>query len=196
MENITFTCTKSAKDIEKALRLRPFFRGVVVVGIMIIVGCVAVPLVFLFRVVLNSPNWWQSEMFWPFIILLVTAMVLFPIVRYLIGFVIHDKEIAQMEFDIMLDKTFGWDEDKKQFVYSDKYRTLRFYGEDVEKWVSIQAKYGSTTDIMRLRNGEQIVLEDFFNPEIYPFLHENEKELGLPKSKRICRTVNYYKDPI
>ena len=101
-----------------------------------------------------------------------------------------------MQFDIMPDKTFGWDADKHEMFYSDKYRSLRFRGDEVDKWVSVRSRYGNTTDIMRLRNGEQIVLEDFFNKDIYPFLHQHKEELGLPKSKGMTLVVNYYQDPI
>ena len=196
MESITFTCTKTEKQIARAKRMRPMVRVLVLIALLMIVGCLAVPLVAFSPGVLEAPSIWEADMFWPCLIFLVVLIGLVPIFRYLFGFVVEDKEIVRMQFDIMPDKTFGWDADTREMVYRDKYRTLRFRGDDVDKWVSVRSQYGNTTDIMRLRNGEQIVLEDFFNKDIYPFLHQHRAELGLPKSKGMTLVVNYYQDPI
>lgn len=196
MESITFSCTKSEKQIARAKRLRPLLRVLVFIALLMIVGCLAIPLIALIPGVLKAQTIWKAEMFWPCLILLAVLIGLTPIIRYLFGFVLEDKEITRMQFDIMPDKTFGWDADKHEMVYKDKYRSLRFRGDEVDKWVSVRSQYGNTTDIMRLRNGEQIVLEDFFNKDIYPFLHQHQAELGLPKSKGMTLVVNYYQDPI
>ena len=196
MESITFSCTKSERQIARAKRWRPLLRVLVFIALLMLVGSLAIPLIALIPGVLEAPSVWKADMFWPCLILLAVLIGLTPIIRYLFGFVLEDKEITRMQFDIMADKTFGWDADKHEMVYSDKYRSLRFRGDEVDKWVSVRSQYGNTTDIMRLRNGEQIVLEDFFNKDIYPFLHQHKEELGLPKSKGMTLVVNYYQDPI
>lgn len=104
-----------------------------------------------------------------------------------------------MKSDLIDDKEFSWNAATNEFTYKDKNRTLRFSGNKVTKWM-IHSSQKASVDILRLNNGEQIVLEHEFNPDIHPFLEENKAMLHLPDFSALSLKqlffLNYYKNAI
>lgn len=196
IQSVTFTCVRTAEELEKARKYRPFARVVVFAVIFICVGIFVTLALMLIPDIQEAPSWRESELFWPSIILLGTMLLMLPLFYYLIRYMENDKEMAVCQFDIIQEKTFRYEAETRQMVYTDKYRTIRFRGDDVVKWAAPGNAYYNTDNILCLRNGEQIVLEAFFNPDIYPFLIKYQTELDLPAPKRFVKPINYYKESI
>lgn len=131
---------------------------------------------------------------WIYTVLAILLMI--GSIIYLSVLLSQFDEYNRMMFDIIAGKTFGWNEESKRFFYKDKYRTLRFKGDDVKKWVSMSTKGNSTTDIIQLIDGNQFVIESFFNPDAHTFLRDNKELLNLPRPKFLTFVINYYKNPI
>lgn len=164
--------------------------NVLLVGIMVFMGYIT------YGELHRTPDWTTSEFLLPMIVMAGAMALMIAIVVYMTIVVIELSQAIEPAYDIMETKVFGWDVEKGEFYYSDKDRQLRFKGDDVDKWVSVMNRGGVTTDIMRLRSGEQIVLEGKFNADIYPFLHEYRQALNLPKPKPFTWTINTYTNPI
>lgn len=128
----------------------------------------------------------------PFLIILI--LLSFFLLKVLIC--LHGRNMCK--YDNMEYKEFSWDAATNEFMYKDKNRTLRFTGDKVRKWVVLSDK--KPVDIMLLDNGEQIVLEQEFNPDIHPFLEENKAMLHIPNWSALTTKqiffLNYYKDSI
>jgi len=195
MQSVTFTCVRTAEELKKARKRRPFVRIAAFAVVFICVGMFVALAALLIPDILEAPSWRESEMFWPSIIFFGAMLLVLPLFYYILRFMANDKEMTVCQFDIIQEKTFRYEAETRQMVYTDKYRTLRFRGDDVVKWVA-PGHYDNTDNILCLRNGEQIVLEAFFNPNIYPFLKEHQTELDLPARKRFVKPVNYYKESI
>lgn len=108
--------------------------------------------------------------------------------------VVKGPKALKVKFHLIPDMEFGWDADKKQFIYKDINRNLRFAGEDVVKWVHTKSEY-ITQDVLRLNNGEQIVLDSLFNKDVYYFLEEHKTLLNLP-TPTSSLVIDPYHDPI
>lgn len=195
-QSVTFTCVRTAEELERARKYRPFARIVVFAAVFICIGIFVALALMLIPDIQEAPSWRESELFWPSIILLGTMLLMLPLFYYLIRYMENDKEMAVCQFDIIQEKTFRYEAETRQMVYTDKYRTIRFRGDDVVKWAAPGHYYDYTDNILCLRNGEQIVLEAFFNPDIYHFLIEHQTELDLPAPTRFVKPVNYYKESI
>ena len=80
--------------------------------------------------------------------------------------------------DLIASKEFAWDGVSRKFEYKDKNRSLSFSPTDISKWASLTGQ----ANVLRLRNGEQIILESIFNHKLNSFININKETLGLPKS--------------
>ena len=163
--------------------------GVVILGIMGYLVCLN------YAELRSTPDWRESEFLVPMIVLSCVIVFVLCLIVYLARVVVVMSRISDKVYELIETKQFAWDPKTNEFFYADKDRKLRFKGDDVDKWVSVNNK-GNTTDIMRLRNGEQFVLEGKFNPGIYPYLHDNRIVMRLPEPKFLTWTINCYEDPI
>lgn len=181
MKTTTFTCTKSAEEIEKSARDK-------MIMYKIMMGLCPVA-VLLSAYVTFYPH---GEL------VLNTYMIsLFVLVLVLMGFVfwmfLKVVERTPSKYELMPTKEFSWDETTKQFTYKDKDCTLRFKGDDIEKWVSyVNNKSNEPTEIVTLRTGEKFILEGEWNMEVHDFLNLNRTELNLPKPKRFTFSYEIY----
>ena len=194
MQSVTFTCVKNAEQQNKALKQSRWikylilFFAIAMCGFCVFLSYIVIPDIS------NSPLNGENIVMWICIIISIIVMLLLSV--FCIVAFLKNNETVDMMFDIIADKVFGWDDEKKQLFYKDKYRTIYFKGDDVKKWVSMNNKGNTTTDIIQLINGEQFVIESFFNPNVYSFLHENKERLNLPRPKLFSFVINYYKDSI
>ena len=155
---------------------------------------------FLYLIVKNvymlSEGDWNSLFSVSSIVVIVYMLVM---VALMIKIMTCLNDRGTMMYDMLESKEFAWDAASNEFTYKDKNRTLRFSGNKVKKWGVISAKK-ITIDILQLDNGEQIVLEPEFNPDIHPFLAENSLMLHLPECSSLSfwkqLSLNYYKDSI
>jgi len=195
MQSVTFNCVKNAEQLKKAFKQMKVLKYVFLFFFIPLTCGIEVLMIYaLLPELLNSPLNEETLEMWFWGILVIIVMLV--LIIFLCVFLSQFDECNCMMFDIIADKTFGWDEERKQFFYSDKYRTLRFNGDDVKKWVSMSNKGNTTTDIIQLINGDQFVIESMFNPDVHTFLFENRENLNLPRPKFITFVINYYKNPI
>ena len=97
------------------------------------------------------------------------------------------------KYELMPTKELAWDETASQFIYKDKNGTIRFRGDDIERWTSyVNNKSQESTDIILLRTGEKIILEGEWNPELHTYLNNYRNLLGLPEPQRTAWTVDIY----
>lgn len=181
MKTTTFTCTKSAEEIEKSARDK-------MIMYKIMMGLCPIA-VLLSAYVTFYPH---GEL-----VLNMYMISLFVLVLVLMGFVfwmfLKVVERIPSKYELMPTKEFSWDETTKQFTYKDKDCTLRFKGDDIEKWVSyVNNKSNESTEIVTLRTGEKFILEGEWNMEVHDFLNQNRIDLNLPKPKRFTFSYEIY----
>lgn len=195
MESFTFTCAMSPEQIRKQ---KKYDTAVANLVLPILAVLMFVVMAFMLGIAFHA---WAEDTTAVALIATFGAIIAGLPTIYLILVAIEFPGMTRDCYDIFETKTFGYDADKNQFVYTDKYRNLRFSGRDVQKWVSVEPspRYqveGGTTDILLLRNGEQIVLEGKFNPKIHVFLNACRYAVYLPAPKRATSTINFYKNSI
>lgn len=181
MKTTTFTCTKGAEEIEKSARDK-------MIMYKIMMGLCPVA-VLLSAYVTFYPH---GEL-----VLNMYMISLFVLVLVLMGFVfwmfLKVVERIPSKYELMPTKEFSWDETHTQFIYKDKDHTLRFKGDDIEKWVSfVNNRTNESTEIITLCDGEKIILEGEWNAEVHDFLNLNRTELALPKPKRWTWSYEVY----
>ncbi|MBQ2520286.1 MAG: hypothetical protein II540_03250 [Paludibacteraceae bacterium] len=196
MERTEFKCVMTHEQVLRQKKTDAFIFhvvlpvfGVVTLGILGYLVCLN------YAELRSTPDWRESEFLIPMIVLSCVIVFVLCLIVYLARVVVVMSRISDKVYELIETKQFAWDPVTNEFIYSDKDRNLRFKGDDVDKWVSVSSK-GATTDIMRLRNGEQFVLEGKFNPAVYGFLHDHQREMHLPQPKLMTLTVNCYEDPI
>lgn len=181
MKTTTFTCTKSAEELEKSARQRSMLYG------LMMWLCPLMPVLIVY--ILSSVC--QEEELAIIPILLFTVTVVMAVYCFIIFY--KTKKRLPSKYELMPTKEFSWDETTKQFTYKDKDCTLRFKGDDIEKWVSyVNNKSNEPTEIVTLRTGEKFILEGEWNMEVHDFLNLNRTELALPKPKRWTWSYEVY----
>ena len=198
MESITFKCTKTADELNNIKR-----KGLITIYIVLPLMMVFTSGIFIWMYIetyedmledLLTPS---SEFFLPAILVVFVTLLMLVFWGWLIHVLIHTNESTKMMYDIIENKEFGWNAINQRFEYKDKYRSFTFTSDDIVKWVSVTPRYSEVgTNIIRLRNENQIVLEGVFNPDIHKFLRENQYALRLPSPVSFTMTTNVYKDPI
>ena len=189
MNDILFTCTMTAEQLASQKKFNWFAVYVFLpLCLLVIFGAT----VLLLRTSIDEEM--KNEYILLAIMFLSVLLMLFLCV-YLAKFIIEFPRMNKDMFDILANKQFSYSPSTNRLTYTDPKRSFTFAGTDVVKWVSVMAK-GATTDILRLQNGEQIVLESKFNPDIHFFLHEYRHVLQLPDPKPTTMVINYYRNPI
>lgn len=192
-----FRCQMTHEQVERQRKYDTIVAHVVLpVTNVLLVGIMSFLIYITYGELQRTPDWTASEFLLPMVVMFGAVALVMAIVVYMTIVAIELSRTLEPAYSIMETKVFGWDTDKREFFYIDTEHRLRFKGDDVDKWVSVMNQGGVTTDIMRLRSGEQIVLEGKFNADIYPFLRENRLELNLPKPKPFTWTINTYTNPI
>lgn len=194
MKSVTFNCVKNAEQLNKAFKQNKVLKYVFLFMLSLLCGIVLFLIYNILPDLINNPLNKGTYKMWIYTVLAILLMI--GSIIYLSVFLSQFDEYNRMMFDIIAGKTFGWNEESKRFFYKDKYRTLRFRGDDVKKWVSMSPKGNSTTDIIQLIDGSQFVIESFFNPDAHTFLRDNKELLNLPRPKFLTFVINYYKNPI
>ena len=189
MNDILFTCTMTAEQLASQKKFN-WLAGYVILPLCLL-GIFGVTVLLLLT---GIDEEMKDEHFLLAIMFLSVLLLLFSCV-YLTIFIIEFPRINKDMFDIIADKQFCYNPSTNRLTYKDPKRTFTFAGTDVVKWVSCMAK-GTSTDILRLQNGEQIVLESMFNPDVHSFLHEYRHVLQLPDPKSMTMVMNYYRNPI
>lgn len=181
MKTTTFTCTKSAEEISKSVHERSLMYKVLSWACLFAI-C---PLFYISFFVSGTFD------------INAISLILFVIgvAAMLLCFFLFRKVLERLpdKYEIMPTKEFGWDETHNQFIYKDKDQTLRFKGDDIEKWVSyVNSKSGEPTEIILLHTGEKMILEGEWNMEVHNYLNLNRTALGLPKPHRWTWSFEIY----
>lgn len=196
MERLEFKCALTHEQVLRQKKTDSFIsRFVLPMSCVLLFGVLIFMVHLAYTELSSAPDWQKSEFLIPIVVSMLAALMILCLSVYLIRVTVEMIHMSETVYELFETKTFAWDPKTNEFFYTDKDRKLRFKGDDVDKWVSVNNK-GNTTDIMRLRNGEQFVLEGKFNPNIYPYLHENRIIMRLPEPKFLTWTINCYKDPI
>ena len=193
MNDILFTRTMTAEQLASQKKLNWFvayvFLPLCLLCLLVIFG----EMVLLLRTGIDEEM--KNEYILLAIMFLSVLLMLFLCV-YLAKFIIEFPRMNKDMFDILANKQFSYSPSINRLTYTDPKRSFTFAGTDVVKWVSGVMAKGATTDILRLQNGEQIVLESKFNPDVHFFLHEYRHVLQLPDPKPMTMVINYYRNPI
>ncbi len=193
MNDILFTCTMTAEQLASQKKFN-WLAGYVILPLCLLVlfGVTVFIILIPFTVGIDEE---LKDAYFLFAIILLFVLLLLFICVYLAIFIIEFPRMNKEMFDIIADKQFSYNFSTNRLTYKDPKRTFTFAGTDVVKWVSVMAK-GASTDILRLQNGEQIVLESKFNPDVHSFLHEYRHVLQLPAPERTTMVINYYRNPV
>lgn len=183
MQSTTFTCTKSAEEIEKSVRERKR-----VYTLLMWMCPVAIILIgYVLFVPFSDGD--QSLAWFPILLFVLTALLM------TFCFIVFRKVLDNLpaKYELMPTKELAWDETASQFIYKDKNGTIRFRGDDIERWTSyVNNKSQESTDIILLRTGEKIILEGEWNSELHTYLNNYRNLLGLPEPKRTAWTLDIY----
>lgn len=183
MKSTTFTCTKSAEEIEKSARERKR-----VYTLMLWMCPVAIILVG--YICFTQFSGVDRSLAWiPVLLFALMALVM------AFCFIAFRRVLGNLpaKYELMLTKEFAWDEAASQFIYHDQNGTIRFRGDDLETWHSfVNNKSKESTEIFTLHMGEKIILEGEWNPEVHNYLNTNRNLLGLPEPKRMLWTLDIY----
>lgn len=179
-ESVIFKCTKSAEELAKMKETElASSRGCLYPFVLGSIGIIALITYLCLIGVSNNP-----KDIWKWLDLIVFVGFMIIPVKYiyvkLFRFAHNSSNYLDPKYDNMLDKEFAWDAVKQQFSYKDKNRSFCFKSADIEKWVCTSNAI-SSIDIILIDNGEQIVLESTFNPDIRTFLWNNKEKLRLPR---------------
>ena len=195
MSDISFTCVMNAEQIAAQKKYDRIVGAIVLpLCLVLIAGAMGI-LIYAMTLAWAEKDYFLL-VFGGFFVLLILCCCI-----YLGSFIIQNRRMCAKAYDIMESKSLTYSSDKHVFTYKDKYRTITFKGRDVQKWVSVVARvrYSESTNkvnIILLRNGEQMVFEDKFNPDVHNFLHVHKISIGLPDPKPMTTVVNYYDNPI
>lgn len=113
------------------------------------------------------------------------------------------KEEPYAVYEAMYDEMFGkeltWDPENCEFTYKDKIRSLRFTSFDIIYWANVHYAAVWSAEVFLLKSGEQIVLENDWNPQINVYLVGKSTSMYLPERFEIDlqkTTFNPYKESI
>lgn len=184
MKSITFTCTKSAEEIEKSA------RGSKQKYTLMLWMCPAAAAIVGYMCFVPFQEGTEPLLAWlPILLFAITTIIM------ALCFIIFRRVLDKLpaKYELMPTKEFAWDETASQFFYKDKNGTIRFRGEDLETWHSfVNNKSQEPTDIFTLHTGEKIILEGEWNPELHNYLNMYRNLLGLPEPKRMIWTLEIY----
>ena len=179
VESIVFTSQLSEKELFAKIRKQ---QGCLYCGFPILIAFVGftlfLPAYSIFIII-------DNHIFYGVSILVIITMLGFEIYflkswgKVLYNAVKANPAALKNMRDNIPSKEFAWDARTQQFRYKDKERIIRFISSDVRKWCKRDGYLGYLIAI-RLKNDEQIILEEIFNPDAFTFLSEHAEELHLP----------------
>lgn len=187
METTTFTCTKDAGEREQAVSQREsYYKFMSAMSILLVVTTGVI-----YYMMRDVDAGGIIGLLFP--ITIVSVMVLSAVMAFFFNRI---KGRVSKIIDLMGGKEFTWNEEKRLFIYKDKDRTIRFTGEEVKRWISVENMQNGNypCEIIDLRTGERIILEEYWNEQVHNFLKYNRKELGLPAAKNALWEIDIYKN--
>lgn len=192
-ESVVFKCTKSAEKLAKEKNEKLANSDGCVFPLLIgAVGIYGGIIYLSIEEIKENPK--NTFMWFILITLVLISATVIPLYSKLFQHTNNIADYLNPKYDNAPYMEFAWDAAKQQFYYKDKQRSFWFRSYDIEKWTSI-ANVAGSSDVMRLSNGEQIILDDIFNSDVHSFLIENKEALELP-DPQVPEALNPYVEKI
>lgn len=135
-------------------------------------GCVVSILPFLILILLVQVATSSATM------LVLSVFSALTIVGILVHLIREIKDVVDLNESCLKGKEFSYDPTTKTFQYKNGETKYDFTAEQIELWKQEGAP-GNRCDIITLKNGKDIFLQEKMNDDIRVFLDEHAQELGI-----------------